>query len=231
MNVQRLHQIEMTSRCNLRCRYCTSPTLQRPKVDMDKAMFVQALRWAKHFIDAGTQEELNLAGIGESTIHPEFVRFVNLAREAVGWRCRLVLATNGIYFPEEMAVGITHAMPLIYVSLHRPERAAAAVETLRRHGMFGGVSCDPAVQAIDWAGQVRWPVSVPQNRDCAWLRDGKVMAMADGRVTRCCLDASGVGVLGTLDDDLASMHTSPYALCEKCDQLVPESMRVSEEAA
>jgi hypothetical protein len=33
------------------------------------------------------------------------------------------------------------------------------------------------------------------------------------------LDGSGSGVLGTVDDDLMNIRTSPYILCEKCDQI------------
>ena len=68
--IRAIHQIEMTSRCNLRCRYCAHPTMARVKADMDDATFAKALLWARQL----PSHELNLAGIGESTMHPEFVR-------------------------------------------------------------------------------------------------------------------------------------------------------------
>jgi len=30
---QQIHQIEITSRCNLRCKYCVHPHMERAKVD------------------------------------------------------------------------------------------------------------------------------------------------------------------------------------------------------
>lgn len=46
------------------------------------------------------------------------------------------------------------------------------------------------------------------------------MVMADGRITRCCLDGTGVGVLGHINQDLDSLYTSAYLLCATCDQRV-----------
>ena len=217
--IRHIHQIEMTSRCNLRCRYCPSPHLPRPKIDMTEAYYKQTLRWARHFmIAAGGQRELNLAGIGESTLHPDFVRFVFLAREAMGDGVMLALATNGLLMTDELAAAIAPARPAVWVSMHRPEKAGPAVEVLKKHNLLYGVSVDPALAAIDWAGQVKWHVSAGAKRECQWVKHGRVFVMADGRVSRCCLDASGVGVFAHVDDDLRRFETSPYVLCRTCDQ-------------
>src|SRR5262245_27520539 len=102
VQVKDLHQIEITSRCNLRCVYCVHPHMPRAKEDMTEEVFLQSLKWAKHFHTVGTrvpggdvwkQKELNLAGIGESTIHPRFVEFIHLARDIVGPDMFLTLAT------------------------------------------------------------------------------------------------------------------------------------------
>jgi len=213
-----LHQIEMTSNCNLRCRYCPSPHLQRPKLHMSDEHYTKSLKWATYFVRTHKQRELNLAGIGESTIHPEFVRNVHLAREAVGDSCDLVLATNGVVVTDELARAIAPARPRVWVSNHRPEKSGPAINALRRAGVLAGTSNDPAEHAINWAGQVKWEVSVAGKRHCQWVTSGRCMVMADGRLTRCCLDASGSGVLGTIDDDLTKIRTSPYVLCKTCDE-------------
>lgn len=184
---------------------------------MDESTYRLALGWARRYVERGTQRELNLAGIGESTLHPEFVRFVHLARETVGEDCGLVLATNGLLVTDELARAIAPARVAVFVSLHRPEKAGPAVEALKRAGIFAGASADPSLAATDWAGQVKWHVSSAQ-RQCAWVKGGQFIVFADGRVSRCAFDASGVGVMAHVGEDLDRFQTSPYALCRTCDQ-------------
>lgn len=214
-----IHQIEMTSRCNLRCRYCVHPTMPRAKEDMDDATYRLALKQTALLISkqGRKQPELNLAGIGESTLHPEFVRNVHLARAAVGWGVQLILATNGLLMDRVTARAIAPAQPRVWVSLHRPEKASGAVEALREAGILAGVSIDPSVSAVDWAGQLTWPVSTPiKGTACTWVPLGMVFVMSDGRVSRCCFDGKGESPIGTIHDDMEQMVTSPYSLCEAC---------------
>jgi hypothetical protein len=211
--IRAIHQIEMTSRCNLRCRYCAHPKMARPKIDMDDATYAKSLWWASQL--RGT--ELNLAGIGESTMHPEFVRNVFFAREAVGEQTNLILATNGLLMTPELARAIAPSRIRVWVSLHRPEKAGPAIEALKSAGILCGVSADPAMASVDWAGQVEWMVTTDQKgRPCPWVKPGRVFILADGRVARCCFDATADDVLGTVEDDLHTMQTSPYKLCAAC---------------
>lgn len=211
--VRAIHQIEMTSRCNLRCKYCAHPKMVRPKIDMDDVTYAKALLWARQL----PGDELNLAGIGESTMHPEFVRNVFLAREAVGPDVPLILATNGLLMTRELALAIAPTHIRVWVSLHRPEKAGPAVEALKSAGIIAGVSADAAVEAVDWAGQVDWFVSTRQKGlKCPWVKPGRVFVMADGRVARCCFDATAEDIIGHVDDDLTLMQTAPYKLCASC---------------
>lgn len=223
--IQSLHQIELTSRCNLRCSYCPSPKLGRPSVDMTWDHYLRALQHVRHYVQAGTQAHLNLAGIGESTIYPFFVQALPLARRAMGWerdhnghRRWIGLATNGIELTETMCRVAKDCEVYFWVSLHRPEKAGPAIELAKRYGVFAGASSDPSTNADDWAGQVKWFRSQPYASQCQWLREAKAMALADGRVTTCCLDASGAGVIGHLDDPLGSLRSKPYSLCQNCQQ-------------
>jgi hypothetical protein len=86
-------------------------------------------------------------------------------------------------------------------------------------GALAGVSNDPSVAATDWAGQVKWEgAMVQRGRPCPWVTGGWFIVLADGRVSRCSFDATGVGVFGKIDDDLTKYATSPYVLCKTCDQ-------------
>lgn len=215
-----LHQIELTTFCNLRCQYCVSPNLPRTKEHMSMATLERTLQWVRHFVQRGTQGELNLAGIGESTMHPQFVQCVAMARAALGPHIRLLIATNGLLITEELAEAVKPYNLRIWVSLHRPEKAGPAIEILKRHKLLNGVSADPSVAAIDWAGQVKWFKScAPQ--PCDWLARGWTMVMTDGRMTTCCFDARGSGVVGHVNDEIGSAAIKPYDLCPTCHMSVP----------
>lgn len=212
-----IHQIEITSRCNLTCTYCPSPKLQRSKIDMSVDIYGESMKWVEFYRKKGTQGELNLAGIGESTMHPRFVQYVEMARKSIGPILPIVIATNGLLITDEMAKELKPFNLQFWVSLHRPEKAGPAVEILKRWGLLIGVSADPSVAAIDWAGQLDWHVSADRS-PCPWLRRGWGMVLSDGRITTCCLDASGVGVVGNIFDDVSQIKLNRYTLCQDCHQ-------------
>ena len=246
-----VHQIEITSRCNLACVYCLSPQIMkataayahqaeawtnlsglaghligtppepppRPAMDMSRAVYVRALELVTSYVKAGTQVELNLAGIGESTLHPAFIDYLRLAREAVGEYTRIIFATNGLIASDDFVRAMVPYRPEVWVSLHRPEKAARALDTYKKYHLARGVSTDPATFPNDWAGQIDWPVAqVARTIPCQWLREGKVFVLADGRIATCCLDARASGIRGHVNDPIGSTRTQPYALCATCYQ-------------
>jgi hypothetical protein len=227
-----IHQIEITSRCNLRCRYCVHPTMARSKMDMEPRIFARSLAWAKEFKRRGTQGALNLAGIGESTMHPNFIDFLALARESLGppEEQHLDLATNGLLVTDELAMAMKPFSPRVWVSLHRPEKAGPAVEALKRAGLIAGVSADASISATNWAGQVKWHVSA-QRTPCPWVVGGWAIVLSDGRMTRCSFDGEAKGLLGHVDEDVTKMRTSAYSLCATCHQDVGVPMPSSAEVA
>ena len=215
--IRSLHQIEITSNCNLRCVYCPSPNLGRPKVDMDRPTFMRALEWVRHLVDAGTQGELNLAGIGESTLHPNLVEYIGFAREAIGWRRKLHFATNGLLMTRELAKAIEPWKPSVAVSMHRPEKAKGAIDALREFGLLEGAAADAATNAVDWAGQVEWGLTTQNlGSPCDWSHQGWIAVLADGRLSSCSMDASGIGVVGHVNEPIGSVRGKPYELCKAC---------------
>lgn len=233
-----IHQIEISSRCNLRCVYCPSRNLDKPvaegghdraKEDITVPTFRRALEWAAYFEDLGTQGELALTGLGEALLHPNFVEFVRLAREALPEN-RITFSTNGILLTEELVEQLAPYRPEIYVSLHRPERAKGAIDAAAKHGLLAAVNASFATLAFDWAGALDWQVSIPEDSVvCEFLRTGWSVVLADGRITTCCLDASGDGVVGHVFDELGSLSLKPWSGegpigpvgCEQCHMRIP----------
>lgn len=197
-----VHQIELTSVCNLKCVYCTHPKMLRPKQHMTDEVFERALAWVEHFARAGTQtSELNLAGIGESTLHPKLVEYVAEARRRLGTQIRIVLATNGLVLDDALAERLAPYFPEIYVSMHVPVKAAPAVVALKRHGILAGTSLDAVTAPVDWAGQVEWTKPI----------------------LTCCFDSTGESKIGHVNDAPSSLPLHRWKLCNSCHLIPPET--------
>jgi hypothetical protein len=219
--IREIHQVELTTHCNLRCRYCPSPKMPRVHEHMTWDTFLDSMKLVKYYCDQVTQNELALTGIGEPTMHPQFIDMVAIARETIGLDRFLTVSTNGITFTEKIAQAAQKYNLKVFVSLHRPEKAGPAIELAKKYGVFGCANASPATSSFDWAGQVNWQVSSPRYL-CEYLKQGWGVIMADGRVTTCCLDADGAGVIGTVKDDPSTLRVKPYKHCEKCHMIVPE---------
>lgn len=233
--VESIHQIEVTSRCNLRCVYCPSPKLDKPreeggfgraKIDISDAHFERALEWAAYFERQGTQRELAMTGIGEPLLHPRFVDYLAMAREVLPTN-PITFSTNGLELAkasgDDLLARMAPYSPQIYVSTHRPEKAGLAIAKVKAAGLFETENTSFATDgAMDWAGQVDWPVQIEKDSVvCAYLGLGWSVVLADGRMTRCCYDATGDGSFGHVDDPIGTLATSPWSLCEPCHQVVP----------
>jgi hypothetical protein len=226
--VTKLHQCEISSICNLRCVYCISKDLKRPKDHMTRDMFEQVLVHVDYYVNKQlSQDEFNICGVGESTLHPDLVWFVKRAREVMGNEY-LNFTTNGILFTEELAKQLAPYMsskhgfrPGIFVSLHRPEKAKKAIDIAAKYGLLAGVSNDPALASTNWAGLIKdWAVTANPNRDCPWIREGKVMAFPNGDVTTCTNDIGYEAVVGNVRDPVGTWHVQPWSRCSDCDQQV-----------
>lgn len=227
--ITQVHEIELSSRCNLACVYCPHPVLKRAKLDMEWDDYRKALRCVGYFCDAGTQGELALTGMGEALMHPRFAEAVHMARETIGPDRPLTFSTNGILLTDAILEWIAPAKPAIYVSLHRPEVAALAVERAKRFGLLAGVNASFATSALDWTGQVKWFASHAPIT-CEYLRSGWAVIRADGIVGTCCWDAESVsGRIATIHDGPWTWETAPHRACETCSLSVPKEFQLDKE--
>lgn len=226
--VREIHQIELSTRCQLRCHYCPHyPKLPRAKEDMSWEIFERSMVVVKHFCDQGTQTELSLTGIGESLLHPRFVEMCTVARQIIGWNRPLVVTTNGIDFTEEIAKHLAALKASVFVSLHRPEKAAFAMHYAKKAGVFAKENNSFATSSFDWAGhQKNWTEirSAPKIK-CDFLGKGWAVILVDGRVATCCLDATGASSVGSINDDPSTLTLKPWGDekvgCAKCHMSIP----------
>ena len=219
--IEQIHQVEVTSLCNLRCVYCPSPKLEQirgqEKQHMEMEVWHRTLEWCKALPNQG---ELSITGIGETLLHPEWREIIKTAREALPGHF-INFSTNGLLLDDDACAHLAEHQVGVYVSLHRPEKAGPAINAAKRAGIYIEENASAALASMDWAGQVDWEVSAPENLPCGWLRNAWANVLVDGRITTCCLDAAAKGVVGTVFDEPGSLSVQPYELCTTCHMVVP----------
>jgi len=228
-----IKNLEVSSICNLSCPYCpcSGQGEHRPVGLMEWPTFEQTLKLLEIFVKKGTQRELNLFGVGEPFLHPRYIEMVKRCRTIMPRYLCLRTNTNGILADEELIRKILDAgVDAIDVTDHD---AFIAMKTV---GLFNklrleypkvqfGYSRDAIIRPNNWGGLINWTPEDYRSRVlCPWLKNGQVMVMSNGDITRCCQDAYSRGILGTVwDDSLEIIHT-PYIQCNTCHEDVPEGM-------
>jgi hypothetical protein len=220
VQVREIHEIELTSKCSLACVYCPHPTLQRPKDHMPWEIFERTLEHVAYLCKAGTQGEVSLTGLGEAILYPRFVEAVWRVRKTIGDRT-MILSTNGVDMTPMIARELAKADVGVYVSLHRPEVAAPAMQMLKEAGCAMGTNVAFVDSALDWAGQVDWHVSAPR-ADCGYLNRAWAVVRQNGNIDACCMDAHDLYPVCTVWDELGALTTRPTKLCGSCNFRVPE---------
>lgn len=188
---------------------------------MDRKTFERTLEWCVYYEDiCGTQNELSLTGLGETLMHPDFLEYATLAREALPHNF-INLSTNGLLLTEKICEHLAKLNIRLYISMHRPEKAGPAIQKAKKYGILNDTNDSFATSAFDWGGQVDWYVSAPEKTPCEWLRSGWANVLVDGRITACCLDAAAAGVFAHVDDEIGEAYTKPFDLCSTCHMSVP----------
>jgi len=226
--IREIHEVELSSACNLACRYCPHPKLEREKAHMSWDVFERTLNHIDYYCRQGTQTEVSLTGIGEAILHPSFIEMAIHVRKVLGWDRPMVLATNGVALTEEHAEAIAGLRIVTFVSLHRPEKAGPAYELLKKHHATIGKNTAFVDSSIDWAGQVKWHASA-ERRPCTYLGAAWAVVRQDGAINACCMDAHSKHRLASVWDEPGTLMTRPIGLCSACHLTVPAQLM--EEAA
>lgn len=219
-DIVRIHQIELSSECNLRCKYCAHPKMQREKAHMSMDTFKRTMAHVIYYADKDIQlqPELSLTGVGEALLNPEFMSMVRYARSV--YKGAIIFSTNGLLLTEEVVKELAKLKVYVYISLHRPEVAKKAIDIAKQYQILIDVNYQFATSSFNWAGQVDWEVTAPKIK-CAYLTEGWSAVLQDGTVTTCCMDAEGINTIGHVDDQIGSLTTTVKGLCKTCHMVVP----------
>lgn len=223
MKITTINSIEISSLCNLKCPYCPASIQGQHRQTglMSMETFEKAIEWARYFARKGTQREINLFGVGEPTLNPDLAYMIELARNKLPFGQKLHINTNGLLMTRELAVKIKDAgIDHVDITGHDPYHTAKTIRIFREVGIAGQLSFDYITAPNNWAGQVDWfEPDYHKQWPCPWIGNGQVMVMSNGDVTRCCIDAFGTGIMGTVNDDLTQMDVTPFELCRKCHHI------------
>lgn len=237
MKITTINTIELSSVCDNLCEYCPAPLQHKHRKvgHMSWEVFKAAIGWVKHFCNQGTQLELNLFGVGEPTLNPHVVDFVQYARQQLPFNQDLHLNTNGNRMTLELAQKLKDAgITAIDITAHNARAAAKTIRLFQQVGIHGRISLDFITAPNNWAGQVDWfapdyhKAPVKENI-CPWLARGQIMVMSDGNLTNCCIDAFAYGVFGTVYEDLTKFDIKEMPLCRKCHHITPEDWAIRAE--
>lgn len=114
--------IEITTRCNLACRFCMRTRMGISGKDMMFETFSRIIERIPHAY------RITFVGLGEPLLHPDIIRFVNLVKSH-GKRAALV--TNGLTLDREIAGELIRAgLDSIVFSIDAPNQAS--VDKLRQ---------------------------------------------------------------------------------------------------
>jgi hypothetical protein len=191
---------------------------------MSLRTFDATLSLIRKLCDAGTQGEVSLTGIGEAILHPLFLPMAREVRRVIGPDRPLVLATNGVAMTEALVFEFARLRPYVFVSLHRPEVAAPAIELLKKYGVQHAVNAAFVTSSLDWAGQVEWHVSAPKT-ECQYLARGWGVVRIDGKITTCCMDAHTKHAFGTVWSAVDDLRLRPHSLCDACNLCPPVALK------
>ncbi len=218
--IERISQVEITSRCSLRCKYCPQPKMHREKMDMPDHVFERVLYWLGEFHRDGKQQDVNLHHFGESTLHPKFVEWVDRITDVIP---EARVSSNGVGVTPEMISGLKEAgLTCLSLSIHRPEVVQKVAEWCIDAGLKYDWASGPLSAPHNWAGQVEGRNSEwAKSYTCGFLEHQECVVLSDGRIANCCIDAEGLSAQGTVFDDLRQMDLRPFSLCKACHHQVP----------
>ena len=213
MVIKGINPIEISSLCNKQCVYCPSKNVasHRPTGIMTMPIFEKCIDIMRTLPYTGG---INLHGMGEPLMNPHIIDMVQYAKHRL--RNDIHICTNGLWFDDRLARELKYVgLDYLDVTDHDPIITARVNKICSEHGINGVVSDAFRNMTHSWAGLIPLPHDEKWG-GCKALSDGIVTVLWNGDITRCCIDANGVGVMGNILDGLEGLETGKFELCEKC---------------
>ena len=232
MKINTITTIELSSICNLKCKYCINRLMRKngrmPRI-MSDVVFDKSLYWLSQLIERGTQKEVNLNGNGESLLDPQFIKRAKAVKDVMG-KGTVMLSTNGTLVTDAMAKAIKEESGInrIDLSLHDAYAARKAVDLFFKYQIYGQLNTGPILSTHSWAGQLESEHTIPFKGKikCDPLIEGRAYIDSDGDVVPCCYDYLKKGKIGNVfDEHLLDRECRPFSLCDTCHQEIPEGVR------
>lgn len=232
MKLKTITTIELSSLCNLLCSYCVNRLLVKTPIRapgiMGASVFDLSLNILRNLCLAGTQQEVNLNGNGESTLDEQLIERIKKTKEVVGSRT-VTFCTNGVNMTATLAKGLRGSgLDMISLSPHSPFHARRAAHIMVDNGLMPYVNFGAICASHNWAGQLEPENSIDckLSNDCKPLEEGRGYISSEGCISPCCYDYKLLGVFGhVLDDDILEKEISPYSLCHTCHQKINKALQ------
>jgi hypothetical protein len=232
ITLKTINTIELSNECNLACSYCISKNMRTEGIRdigiMSDEVFEKSLELLRETVSRGTQMEVNLNGNGESLLDPDIIPRVRRVKDIMGGK-RVRFCTNGLLLTYEIAKKLRYAgIDDLDISVHSAKHARKANMARLMAGIPGVVATGAIEYPHNWAGQLEPENSVPDvlmGIPCDPLKHGYGYIQKEGNISPCCFDYRNLGTFGTVfDADIFDKQINPYALCDKCHQIIPEEI-------
>jgi hypothetical protein len=233
MKINTITTLELSSVCNLDCKWCINRLLVKDPARqagiMSDVVFDRSLEVIKELVDRGTQRELNLNGNGESLLDGQLIQRIGKLRKALGTKIILMLSTNAVLVNPELAAHL-HAAGInrVDVSPWKAGVVRKAIHHLAQKGVDGIINWRAISHSHNWAGQLE-----PENRvaiepagvACHPLLFGSGYIQSEGDVVPCCYDYRNLGRIGhIMDEYILEREVKQFCLCDTCHQVIAKQV-------
>lgn len=197
--------IEITTRCNLQCKYCARSISTGQGRDMPLSSFKQVLELLPHAY------RITLVGLGEPLMHSEVVDFV---AHASSMKRRVALVTNAMLLDRRMSNDLIQAgLDSIAFSIDEPNQEVA--NTVRKGSDF-----DRIIQNIK--GFVNAAKGNPQLSKAVF----SAISVENVDYLKDIIDiVADLGVHVLMLSDLNFMQNTGKSLCQNLDEKLTEQIR------